>query len=134
MGYQDSVTRCLASLDQLRAAERDLNAAALSLGKDHENCASDKMAQVLAPLAAKNYETHSLTLERLSDREFEVFALVGNGLSTREIAEHLHLALSTVETYRERVKSKLELASGHALTRAATIWALSRKLNPPDNA
>lgn len=60
----------------------------------------------------------------LSDRELEVFRMVGQGLPTREIARQLHLSSSTVDTYRERLKAKLCLKSGAELVRQATQWVL----------
>ena len=61
-------------------------------------------------------------LERLTDREREVFTLIGRGLVTRDIAEQLDLSVKTVETYQSRIKEKLGLTSGHELIRAAVSW------------
>ncbi|MGB7219771.1 MAG: response regulator transcription factor [Vicinamibacterales bacterium] len=61
-------------------------------------------------------------LERLTDREREVFALIGRGLATRDIATRLDLSTKTIETYQARIKEKLGLASGHELIRAAVAW------------
>jgi DNA-binding NarL/FixJ family response regulator len=61
-------------------------------------------------------------LERLTDREREVFSLIGRGLATRDIAHELDLSVKTVETYQARIKEKLGLANGHELTRAAVSW------------
>ncbi len=61
-------------------------------------------------------------LERLSDREFEVFQLIGCGKSTREIAKLLSLSVKTIESHREHIKQKLELSSGTDLARCATVW------------
>lgn len=58
----------------------------------------------------------------LSDRELEVFQLIGRWKGTRQIAEELHLSIKTIEYYREQVKKKLGLASAAELTRAATVW------------
>ncbi len=58
----------------------------------------------------------------LSDRELEVFSLIGDGHGTREIAERLHVGIKTVETYRVRLKEKLDLASGSDLLRTAIEW------------
>ena len=49
-------------------------------------------------------------IERLSDREFEVFQMIGHGVGPSEIAEKLGLSVKTVETHRERIKEKLNLA------------------------
>jgi DNA-binding NarL/FixJ family response regulator len=61
----------------------------------------------------------------LSPRELSVLELLGRGQTTREIAEHLHLSIKTVETYREKIKSKLMLANGTQLVRYAAHWALA---------
>lgn len=67
----------------------------------------------------------SVPFERLTDREREVFALMGRGLETREVAERLDLSVKTIETYHARIKEKLGLRSGHELVRAAVEWARS---------
>ena len=54
-------------------------------------------------------ENNILPLDLLSDRELEVFKLIGEGLSSQQIAESIMLSLSTVETYRQRIKSKLNI-------------------------
>ena len=61
-------------------------------------------------------------LETLSDRELHVFRLVGLGLSTRKMAEELHLSLKTIETHREHIKHKLGLPTATELVRHATQW------------
>jgi DNA-binding NarL/FixJ family response regulator len=58
----------------------------------------------------------------LSDREAEVLELIGGGLATRKIAEHLHLSVKTIETYREKLKTKLGLADAAELACYAAIW------------
>ena len=62
-------------------------------------------------------------IERLSDREVEVFQLIATGRNTREIAEHLSLSIKTIETYRANIKEKLKLRSGIDLMRAAVAMA-----------
>lgn len=61
-------------------------------------------------------------IDSLSDRELEVFHLIGRGLSTRQVAETLHLSKKTVESYREQIKIKLNLKSGTELVRHAIRW------------
>ncbi|GIV61452.1 MAG: DNA-binding response regulator [Rhodothermaceae bacterium] len=61
-------------------------------------------------------------LEVLSDRELEVFEMTGRGLGTREIAERLHLSVKTVESYRARIKTKLNLTSAAELMQHAVQW------------
>jgi DNA-binding NarL/FixJ family response regulator len=64
--------------------------------------------------------------KRLSSRELQIFTLIGEGHPTPQIAEELGLAVSTVETYRERLKAKLGLSSGSELTRHAILWTLQK--------
>ena len=59
------------------------------------------------------------TNSRLSDRELEVFRFIGEGCSTRHIAEKLHLSIKTVETYQAHIKDKLSLRSGRELVQYA---------------
>lgn len=60
----------------------------------------------------------------LSDRELEVYELIGQGLPVRQIAERLNLSTKTVESYRENIKTKLNLQNGSELTRSAVQWIL----------
>ncbi|RCX26062.1 response regulator transcription factor [Thioalbus denitrificans] len=60
----------------------------------------------------------------LTDRELEVFGLIGEGLATSRIAEQLHLSIKTVESHREKIKKKLNLATGSELARYAVQWTL----------
>jgi DNA-binding NarL/FixJ family response regulator len=64
-------------------------------------------------------------LEVLSDRELEVFELTGRGIGTRDIAERLHLSVKTVESYRARIKKKLNLDSATELMQHAVQWVES---------
>lgn len=72
-------------------------------------------------VAGPTPETDS-TCEGLSDRELEVFRLIGQGQDTRQIAEALHLSIKTIESHREHLKQKLRLASGVELVHRATQW------------
>ena len=63
----------------------------------------------------------------LSDRELEVFRLIGEGRATREIAEELHLSVKTVETYQAHIKDKLVLRSGRELIQHAIQWKINEK-------
>jgi DNA-binding NarL/FixJ family response regulator len=58
----------------------------------------------------------------LSDRELEVFQMIGQWKKTREIADELHLSVKTIEYYREQIKRKLNLKSAAELTQHATAW------------
>jgi DNA-binding NarL/FixJ family response regulator len=62
----------------------------------------------------------------LSDRELEVYRLLGEGHTTRQIAEELHLSVKTVETYQAHIKEKLSLRSARELVQHAIAWSLTR--------
>jgi DNA-binding NarL/FixJ family response regulator len=63
-------------------------------------------------------------LAALSDRELEVFRLIGEGHKTRDIALQLHLSVKTVETYRDRIRDKLNLSDSAEVARVALQWVL----------
>lgn len=63
----------------------------------------------------------------LTDRELEVFQLIGRGRTTREIGARLHLGSSTVETYRARIKTKLNLENASQLSHEAVRWVQSNR-------
>ncbi len=63
-------------------------------------------------------------VETLSDRELEVFRLIGEGLTTAQLAQRLHLSRHTIDTHRQRIKEKLNVSTAAELTRAATRWVL----------
>ncbi|MEX1011923.1 MAG: response regulator transcription factor [Balneolaceae bacterium] len=65
-------------------------------------------------------------IELLSDRELEVFEHIGRGDTTAEIGERLHISVKTVESYRARIKDKLQLDSGNALLHRAVKWIEER--------
>jgi len=65
---------------------------------------------------------------QLTDREFEVFQLLGQGFSTRDIGERLHISPKTVETYRMHIKEKLGMKNGAELVKHAVRWAATNQL------
>ncbi len=81
-------------------------------------------AKVLNKLAKGSAVANSPS-DILTDRELEAFNLIGQGLKTKEIAERLELTLSTVETYRSRIKEKLDLKHAAELVREATFWVMN---------
>lgn len=60
--------------------------------------------------------------QQLSDRELQVFQLIGDGFATHEIADRLHLSMKTVASHREHIKQKLNMHTGEELTRFAIHW------------
>lgn len=95
---------------------------------------SPRMAARLLQNIFPDPASRTLDLAKLSDRELQVFQLLGSGLSTIEIAKHLKLSPKTVETYREHLKNKLALANAPALLRAATLWVESGRLETEGSA
>ena len=83
---------------------------------------SPALADELVRRAVDGSEEGGSQVEALSDREAEVVRYIGSGLSTREIAEELHLSVKTIESYRANVKRKLGLRSGSELARFAYDW------------
>jgi DNA-binding NarL/FixJ family response regulator len=79
-------------------------------------------ATLLDTLTGRRPRGSSSPIEKLSDREFEVFQLIGQGKSTREIAQQLHLSSKTVDVHRAHIKEKLELKNATALVRHAVRW------------
>jgi DNA-binding NarL/FixJ family response regulator len=120
--YRACQKECRERIDRLRSAERKLQECAMPLGIGPVHVSSNEKALL---------RSHALAdmpgLKHLSGRELEVFRLIGEGLATHEIAERLNLANSTIETYRERLKQKLNLSTGAALTRCAIIQAALSK-------
>jgi DNA-binding NarL/FixJ family response regulator len=89
---------------------------------------SDRIADKML----KHYITGSSTLRDssiadLSDRELEVFRLIGDGHGTRQIAEELHLSIKTVESYQAHIKEKLSLRSARELMQHAIQWNMNEK-------
>ncbi|MGA2645776.1 MAG: response regulator transcription factor [Candidatus Sulfotelmatobacter sp.] len=90
---------------------------------------SDRIANKML----KHYITGSGTLRNssiadLSDRELEVFRLIGEGHGTRQIAEELHLSIKTVESYQAHIKEKLSLRSSRELMQHAIQWNMNENI------
>jgi len=65
----------------------------------------------------------SCPLDVLTNRELEVLRLIGEGFSTKEIADRLHLSIKTIGTYRENIKEKLDLKHFTGLVKFAVHWS-----------
>ena len=79
-------------------------------------------AKLLERMTQKRANSELAGMETLADRELEVFQMLGRGKSTREIAQTLTLGESTVETYRARIKEKLNLTNINELIFHAVRW------------
>ena len=87
---------------------------------------SDKIsARILENVSGRHNEASASPIERLTDREFEVFQLIGQGKSTRDIAQHLRLSMKTVEVHRSNIKKKLKLKTATDLVSHAIRWVES---------
>jgi len=84
---------------------------------------SDKLgAKMLQQQVRGQTDVQQPAIKSLSDREVEVFHLIGQWKKTKEIASELHLSVKTVEYYREQIKRKLNLKDASELTQYATSW------------
>jgi len=70
------------------------------------------------------------TVDLLTDRELEVFRLIGAGLATREVAARMNLSIKTIGTYRDRIKQKLCIKTSAELSRRAVLWTEREHFNP----
>jgi len=113
-GAQGYITKQQATHDILSAIRRVLSGGIYL----NERTAS----AVLARLANKAHAAGNSIPELLADRELEVFELTGRGLSTREIAGQLRIDVKTVDTYRARIREKLNLKSSSELLQLAIRW------------
>lgn len=88
---------------------------------------SEKMsARIMDTFTGRRAAETGSTVENLSDREFEVFQLIGRGRSTKEIADQLHLSVKTVEVHRVNIKAKLKLTTSPELVHFAVRWVESQ--------
>jgi DNA-binding NarL/FixJ family response regulator len=91
---------------------------------------SDRMKErMLHRLVNNRKEEVRFSIDTLSDREMEVFQLIGEGYSTRQVAAKLNLSVKTIDSYREHLKLKLQLESGKDLVRYAIQWMKGASAN-----
>jgi DNA-binding NarL/FixJ family response regulator len=92
---------------------------------------SEKLSNAMALKFLQGQEAVGVAASRvtqLSDRELEVFRMLGQGRSTSQIADALHISLKTVQAYCVRAKEKLGLTTASELVREATLWEESAHL------
>jgi DNA-binding NarL/FixJ family response regulator len=91
-----------------------------------ERYLSSAMTQKLIGQAINRVDSAaSDPIQRLSDRELEVFQLIGHGQTTRAIANQLHLSVHTIDTHREKIRRKLGLKHGAELMQRAVQWVFA---------
>jgi DNA-binding NarL/FixJ family response regulator len=110
-----------------RAATAELLAAIRKV-LDGEIYQSETMGSAVVRQALGDRESPSSgdPLEQLSDRELEVFQLIGEGHGTREIAQQLGLSMKTVSCYRQNIQTKLQLKGAPELVQRAVHWATNQ--------
>lgn len=89
---------------------------------------SARMQNRLLRKMAQGKEGMTAPFRSLSDREIEVFQLIGEGRSTREIADQLRLGIKAVETHRAHIKLKLNIDSSNELVRFAVGWSMQENM------
>jgi DNA-binding NarL/FixJ family response regulator len=141
----------LSQLDELTYAERTLRAGAKGYVMK-ENATNDILSAIRQVLAGGIYVSPQLNelavrrmagthdkadganpsfIDILTDRELQVFELIGKGQSTRNIADALHVSLKTIESHRENIKRKLGLRDAAALVHRATLWKKNEASRDP---
>ena len=131
----------LSAYDESLYAERALRAGALGYLNKQE-CREKVLDAIRTVLEGKRYLSPTMTdrmvgqaiigaaeggsslVDALSDRELEVFQLIGQGLGSSDIATRLHLSVYTIDSHREKIKRKLNLRTGTELTQRAVQWVL----------
>jgi DNA-binding NarL/FixJ family response regulator len=131
----------LSMYDEQLYAERALRAGAMGYLNKQES-REKVMEAIRTVLAGDRYLSPSMTqrlvaqaigrqegassspVESLTDRELEIFRLIGKGLTTRAIANRLHLSPHTIDTHRENIKGKLNAKNAAELSRVAVQWVL----------
>ena len=113
-GAKGYITKNEASSEVIRAIKRVM--------EGEVYVSKNVTAKLIERMASKGTTTQGTGVQSLADRELEVFSLLGRGKNTRQIAEALHLGESTVETYRARIKEKLQVRSSAELYLRAGQW------------
>lgn len=133
----------LSMLDELLYAERALRAGASGYIMKHEATervliairrilsgqiyVSDRMANRMLHRFVGGSQAGQGSVADLTDRELEVFRLIGEGHGTRQIAEELHISVKTVESYQAHIKEKLALKNARELVQSAIQWTVADK-------
>ncbi|MCC6511761.1 MAG: response regulator transcription factor [Pirellulaceae bacterium] len=118
-GASGFVNKQCATQDLLRAIDRVLE------GGVHLN---EEMSQrMLTSISGVPKPNDESPVQKLSNRELEAFEMIGQGLTTREIAHRMTVSPKTVERYRENIKNKLKLESAIELVRTSTQWVLENR-------
>lgn len=90
-------------------------------------CVGDKVVSNMISLVTQGRAGGGVSIDQLSDRELQVFEMIGNGMVSRQIAERLYLSVKTVDSHRENIKKKLHLANAAELLQRAIQWVQQGK-------
>ena len=128
--YAERVLRAGARGYIMKEAGGENLLAALRRVLEGEVYVSPKMsARFLDNMSGRKPRGSSSPIEKLTDREFEVFQLIGQGKSTRDIAKQLNLSSKTVDVHRGHIKEKLGLQDTTSLVRHAVRWVETQSLD-----
>ncbi len=132
----------LADVEDAVYAERSLRAGASGYVMKHEapekllqaartvlsgrQYLSDRLKEELLMKLSRDNPGAGAGVEGLSNREFEIFQLIGKGMSNRNIAEKMNISVKTVENYRERIKAKLNMENSPQLVQFAVQWMINK--------
>jgi DNA-binding NarL/FixJ family response regulator len=142
-GYNPEIKVLVSSMhDEILFAERVLRAGAMGYVTKQEPpeillrairqvlrgelCFSPRVTSRLLHRVAAGRAPQEDPVQGLSNRELEVYEMIGQGMTIQQIAMRLHLSPKTVETHREKIKQKLNLKSSTELNRRAVQWVLER--------
>jgi DNA-binding NarL/FixJ family response regulator len=95
-----------------------------SISEGHLYASASVVLRLLKSLATNEIEPVRSEVKALSDRELQVFSLIGRGFGASRLATELHLSVKTIETYQAHIKQKLGLHSATELSEKATHWVL----------
>ena len=115
MGYlmkKEAIKEIVTALDKINKGELYLN---------------ERVSSAILSKMIKGGDQAESPINVLSLRELEVFELIGNGFVTGDIAKKMNISTNTVESYRRKLKDKLDLKNSGELTKAAVQWVIARK-------
>jgi len=122
--YAERVLRAGAQGYVMKEAGGDNLLAAIRKVLDGHSYLSEKMtAKIVGELGAAPSRAASSPIRSLTDREFEIFRLIGEGRGTRAIAEQLHLSMKTVDVHKMHIKRKLKISDAAGLASFAMRWS-----------
>ena len=143
--YREIKVLALSMHDEMLFAERALRAGAVGYVSKHDASRtiihalravldgglylSERMTTRMLAQSVRRQKSvePSSPVERLSDRELEIFEMIGRGLTSRQIADELDVSQRTIDTHRENIKQKLDLKNAVELTKHAVQWMLENR-------